>query len=154
MQQVCAIILISLIYLFFIISFPIIFFPSLDVSIYFNGTLARHAPGNGNVLRWADTTALVIGGYAQQQANDPTLVSATQTERFYGWMDDFAFYNRVLSVTEISNNWQKVVDTTDPSLFLYYNFDEGPSSTVIKNHGTIGTQGDLYNGQGQWVIVT
>ena len=62
-------------------------------------------------------------------------------------MDDVAFYNRVLTVGEISKNWQTVVDTTDPSLFLYYNFDEGPSSTVITNHGTIGTQGDLYNGQ-------
>jgi len=82
-----------------------------------------------------------------QQANDDTLVSATQSEHFCGWMDDVAFYNRILSVEEISNNWKKAVDTTDSSLFLYYNFDEGPGSTVIKNRGTIGPQGDLYNGQ-------
>ena len=62
-------------------------------------------------------------------------------------MDDLAFYNRVLTVAEISKNWQQAVDTTDQSLFLYYNFDEGPDPTVIKNHGTIGSQGDLYNGQ-------
>jgi hypothetical protein len=62
-------------------------------------------------------------------------------------MDDLAFYNRVLSVDEIASNWKKTVDVTDSSLFLYYNFDEGPGSRVIKNHGTIGSQGDLYNGQ-------
>ena len=62
-------------------------------------------------------------------------------------MDDLAFYNRVLSVKEISNNWQQAVVETDPSLFLYYNFDEGPGAAVIKNHGTIGSQGHLYNGQ-------
>ena len=66
---------------------------------------------------------------------------------FYGWMDDLAFYNRVLSNDEIAKKWQQAVDTTDSSLFLYYNFDEGPGYTVIKNHGTIGSQGDLYNGQ-------
>ena len=82
-----------------------------------------------------------------QQAVNTELVSGTQTEHFYGWMDDLAFYNRVLSSEEISLNWQKAVDTTDASLFLYYNFDEGPGSTVIKNYGTIGSQGDLYNGQ-------
>ena len=88
-----------------------------------------------------------------QQASNTNLVSGTQSEKFYGWMDDLAFYNRVLSTEEISKNWQKAVDTTDPSLFLYYNFDDGPDSAVIKNHGTIGSQADLYNGQGQWVIV-
>ena len=62
-------------------------------------------------------------------------------------MDDLAFYNRVLSVEEISKNWQQAVDTTDSSLFLYYNFDEGPGATIIKNYGTIGSQGDLYNGK-------
>ena len=62
-------------------------------------------------------------------------------------MDDLAFYNRVLSVEEIGKNWQQAVDVTDSSLFLYYNFDEGPGYAVIKNHGTIGSQADLYNGQ-------
>ena len=160
-------------------------FNATDVSIYYNGTLASHAVGNGNPLRWTDTTAFFLGGYVQQvymfctmiaccvcfvtiisskfhspscqrfhstvfqQANDPTLVSATQSERFFGWMDDLAFYNRVLTVEEISKNWQQAIHvvTTDPSLFLYYNFDEGPVSTVITNHGTIGPQGDLYNGK-------
>ena len=58
-----------------------------------------------------------------------------------------ALYNRILSVDEIQKNWQMAVDTTDPSLFLYYNFDEGPGSPIIRNHGSIGSQGDLYNGQ-------
>ena len=62
-------------------------------------------------------------------------------------MDDLAFYNRVLSADEIAKNWQQSVDVSDASLFLYYNFDEGPGSAIIKNHGTIGSQGDLYNGQ-------
>ena len=40
-------------------------------------------------------------------------------------MDDLAFYNRALSADEIMKHWQHVVDTTDSSLFLYYDFDEG-----------------------------
>ena len=82
-----------------------------------------------------------------QQASNTELVTAQRSNHFYGWMDDLAFYNRVLSVEEIANNWQKAVDTTDSSLFLYYNFDEGPGSTLIRNYGTIGSQANLYNGQ-------
>ena len=146
----------------------------LDVSIYFNGTLASHARSAGVPLRWSDSTALVLGGWIVpvcvvlyectrivcvlsdfvsvyfhffQQSSDTKLVSGQQTNHFFGWMDDLAFYNRVLTVKEIANNWQQAVDITDPSLFLYYNFDEGPGYAVIKNHGTIGSQADLYNGQ-------
>ena len=82
-----------------------------------------------------------------QQASDTDLVSADRSSHFYGWMDDLAFYNRVLTADEIAKNWQKAVDVTDLSLFLYYDFDEGPGSPVITNHGTIGSQGNLYNGQ-------
>ena len=82
-----------------------------------------------------------------QQPSQTKLVSGTQTEHFFGWMDDLAFYNRVLTVGEISSNWQKAINTDDPSLFLYYNFDEGPGAAVIINHGTIGPQANLYNGQ-------
>ena len=62
-------------------------------------------------------------------------------------MDDLAFYNRVLTVNEISTNWQQAVVVTDPSLFLYYNFDEGPGFAVMQNRGTIGSQAHLYNGE-------
>ena len=120
---------------------------STNVSIFYNGSLASTTPGNGQSLRWADTTGLFLGGSILSQASNTESVSGSHSEKFYGWLDDVAFYNRVLSVDEISKNWQQAVDTTDPSLFLYYNFDEGPGSTVIKNHGTIGSQGDLYNGQ-------
>ena len=82
-----------------------------------------------------------------QQASDTTLVSGSHTEHLFGWMDDIAFYNRVLTVDEISKNWQKAINTDDPSLFLYYNFDDGPGSDLIKNLGKIGAQGNLYNGQ-------
>ena len=34
----------------------------LDVSIYFNGTLASTAPGAGIPFRWTDTTAFFLGG--------------------------------------------------------------------------------------------
>ena len=42
---------------------------------------------------------LTLGGYSS---------SATQLstkDRFLGWLDDVAFYNRVLSHVEIENNW-------------------------------------------------
>ena len=42
------------------------FISCLDVSIYVNGTLARHTPGVGVPLRWADQSALFLGGYVEQ----------------------------------------------------------------------------------------
>ena len=118
-----------------------------DLSVFYNGSLASTTPGNGQSLRWADTSGIFLGGSMLSQASDTELVSGSHTEKFYGWLDDMAFYNRVLTVKEIADNWQKAVDTADKSLFLYYNFDEGPGFTHIINHGTIGPQGDLYNGQ-------
>jgi len=68
-------------------------------------------------------------------------------ERFYGSIDDLAFYSRLMTDTEIKQNWMKVADITDTSLFIYYNFDDGPGTKVIKNYGSVGSQADLYNGQ-------
>ena len=32
-------------------------------------------------------------------------------------------------------------------MYIYYNFDEGPGSFIIKNHGTAGSTADLQNGK-------
>lgn len=42
---------------------------------------------------------------------------------------------------------QKAGNISDPSLFIYYNFDEGPGSTTIKNYGEAGSVADLDNGK-------
>ena len=118
-----------------------------DVSVFYNGSLASTTPGNGLKLRWSDTSAFFLGGSFLPLASNTELVSGSHSEKFYGWLDDVAFYNRVLTVEEIKQNWQQAVDTTDSSLFIYYNFDEGPGATLIKNYGSIGPQADLYNGQ-------
>ena len=109
--------------------------------IYFNGTLLGRNIGTGGLLRFVDQTAFNIGGYPN---GDRTAFSGRQ--RFYGWLDDLAMYNRVQTDTEIAANWMKVVDVSDPSLFIYYNFDEGPGSTIIHNLGAVGSQANLVNG--------
>ena len=110
-------------------------------ALYFNGTKMGQAVGSGTVLRWADRSTLVLGGYA----TTPTTIG--KKRRFFGWVDDLAFYSRALSDDEVRRSWNKVADVTDPSLFIYYNFDEGPGARVIKNLGSIGAQADLQNGQ-------
>ena len=32
-------------------------------------------------------------------------------------------------------------------MYIYYDFDEGPGSSIIKNHGTAGSTADLQNGK-------
>mmetsp|Transcript_9320 Transcript_9320/g.9396 ORF Transcript_9320/g.9396 Transcript_9320/m.9396 type:complete len:1334 (-) Transcript_9320:2058-6059(-) len=110
---------------------------------YFNGTLAANSTQPGNSLRWSDDSTIVLGGYAL--SNTGTLIR----DRFIGWIDELKFYNRILSSAEIASNWQKQGNTSDTSLFIYYNFDEGPkaSSNTIINHGTVGSMADLMNGE-------
>jgi hypothetical protein len=108
---------------------------------YANGTYLGEFVGNGKVLRWHDQSTLILGAYA---------LSATSTlikERFVGWIDDLAFYSRVMSAAEIEANWQHAGNTSDSSLFIYYSMDEGPGATVIKNSGKIGSTADLNNGK-------
>jgi hypothetical protein len=82
-----------------------------------------------------------IGAYGTA----PTSISTD--DRFMGWIDELAFYSRVLTDAEIKSNWLKEADITDSSLFIYYNFEEGPGSVTIKNLGVAGPQADLHNGQ-------
>jgi len=109
-------------------------------SMYINGTLLGRARGAGGLLRWADSTALNMGGY-------PTAATSFGgRERFYGWVDDLAFYSRVWSDAEVASKWAQAADTSDNSLFIYYNFDD-PSTGTIANLGTVGMQANLVNGQ-------
>ena len=109
--------------------------------LYINGTMRETLETSGKILRWHDSSMLILGGYAL----GPT--STIMKDRFIGWIDDWAFYNRVLSPDEISSNWYKVPNVSDSSLFIYYNFDEGPGASTIKNLGTVGDQADLENGK-------
>ena len=42
---------------------------------------------------------------------------------------------------------KKVADVSDLSLIIYYDFDTGPDSDVIRNHGVAGSVADLSNGK-------
>ena len=61
-------------------------------------------------------------------------------------MDDLAFYNRVLSPNEIAATWNLAGNTSDKSMFMYYNFDEGPDAAVFRNLGSVGSQANIQNG--------
>ena len=63
-------------------------------------------------------------------------------------MDELCFYNRILSPAEIASTWRKGGDVTDPSLFIYYDFDEGPGAPVFVNKGVAGPVANLINGKG------
>ena len=42
---------------------------------------------------------------------------------------------------------KKVADVSDPSLIIYYDFDNGPDSDIIPNLGIAGSVADLSNGK-------
>ena len=112
------------------------------LSLYLNGTLVQTALNRaGLVLRWADDGLLLLGGYSL------STTTIRNRGRFLGWLDELSFYNRVLSQQEISTTWTRVGNTSDSSLFIYYSFDEGPGSEVIRNRGSIGSIVDLHNGR-------
>jgi hypothetical protein len=110
--------------------------------MYLNGTLQYRVNANGKTMRWGEGDGtMIMGGY-------PTaLLSLSIKDRFVGWMDDLAYYSRVWSDAEVAAKWKQQADLADQSLFIYYNFDEGPGATVIKNWGSVGAQADLTNGK-------
>ena len=112
-----------------------------STSLYFNGTLVHRTKAKGSFLRWSDKSAMFLGGYA---AGSSLLSMKT---RFNGWVDDLAFYNRAMTDAEIAQHGWAVPDVADPSLVIYYNFEEGPGAKVIKNLGSAGPLADLLNGK-------
>ena len=112
-----------------------------ETRLYLNSTLIGKRISNGKILRWSDQSTLLLGGYSL------SATSTVLTERFEGWMDDLAFYSRVLSPKEISSKWHYPANTSDSSLFIYYDFDDGPSSSIATNRGLAGSVADLYNGK-------
>ena len=118
-------------------------------SIYFNGTLLGSNIGSGGLLRFVDQTLLSLGGYPNGGQSQ-----FSGSQRFYGWIDDLALYNRVQTEEEISKYWMKAADVSDPSLFIYYNFDEGPGASVIHNLGAVGSQANLINGNTSTILMS
>lgn len=109
--------------------------------LYANGTLLESWTDSGRPLRWSDGGTMMIGGYAVSP------VSFSAVSKFVGWIDDLAFYNRAFTADEVAASWNSAANVNDPSLFIYYNFDEGPGSDLIKNHGVAGSVADLFNGK-------
>lgn len=69
-----------------------------------------------------------LGGYSLS----PTNLSIN--DRLIGWMDDLAFYNRVMSENEMATTWQNAADNSNGSLVINFNFDEAPNHDTIKNY--------------------
>jgi hypothetical protein len=113
-----------------------------STQLFVNQSLILSKTDKGKLLRWSDESTLLIGGYP---LSSTTLL---RSEKFVGWIDDIAFYNRKLNSTEIANNWMKEADINDASLFIYYNFETAykSSGNKFKNLGKAGSQADLSNG--------
>ena len=111
-----------------------------NITVYANGTEVGFSSGPGKLFRWSESATLILGGYPLSGTE------MTSDERFIGWIDDLAFYNRAWSAAEVSQHWAHAGNANDQSLVLYYTFDEGPGATVFKNSAFSGSQGDLSNG--------
>jgi hypothetical protein len=111
------------------------------ISLYTNGTKLFSVHGNGTTIYLADGSgASVVGGFPNA-ANQ-----FKASNKYYGWVDDLAMYNVAWTDSQVAANWAHLANVTDPALFLYYTFDEGPGAKVVKNWGSVGAQGDLTNG--------
>ncbi len=110
--------------------------------MYINGTSLFNYTGSGKKLRWSDKSTILLGGYALSPTTN------LGARRFIGWIDDLCFYNRILSSAEIQSTWKHGGNVSDPSLFIYYDFDEGPGAPVFVNKGIAGVVANLHNGKG------
>ena len=109
-------------------------------TLYINGTRISTTRGTGKLLRWTDSSTMILGGYTL------SATSLLENEKFVGWIDDLAFYNRVLGPNEIAATWNLAGNTSDQSMFIYYNFEEGPNAAVFCNLGSVGSQANIQNG--------
>jgi len=102
-------------------------YSSAGVKIYINGVLQ---PGH-----------YVTGSYGGNlySSNEPLIISAYRFYNgslgswYYGLLDDFRIWNKVLTPAEILNNYQTALAGNETGLKLYYKFDilsNGPGITV------------------------
>jgi hypothetical protein len=116
-----------------------------NLKLYINNTQYASADGFGGYLRFQDQAVLILGAHS---ADSESPLSIFGQNRFIGSIDNFAIYNRVIPHIEIVSNWQKDVNSSDPSLVLFYNFDEGPNAIIIKNKAASNIpHSDMVNGR-------
>jgi hypothetical protein len=111
------------------------------LSVFLNDTLSYSANVTKTQLRWNDNAMLILGAYALGP------ITLIDQERFLGWIDDLCFYNRSLKSDEVAMNWDQAPDIDDPTLVLYYDFNEGPGAEIFHNRGSGGNVADLYSGR-------
>jgi len=116
-------------------------YSSTSADLYFNGELQQvtYSAGTGPCGNlYASTQPIRIGTY---------LYYADTLGNFLdGILDDLRIWNRLLSQTEIQNNYMLPLVGNETGLILYYKMDEpitGPGVAVI-NHATI--SGSMLNG--------
>jgi hypothetical protein len=108
--------------------------------------------GNGSSF---DT--ILINGVSVPVVNDgfPQVFTATPTEmgrnaattdgRLNGKLDEVRFWDTARTVQEITDNYTETIDPANVDLLAYYNFEDGPGSSILADQTANGADGALTN---------
>lgn len=113
------------------------------VKLYINGEL-RASSATSSLSINTDTAGLAVGGTGTH-------------ENFNGVIDEVSVYNRVLSINEIRGLMHTRPDVDDPSLVVYWSFDEGQGQTaydssINSNNARLGSSTNNDNSDPVWAI--
>jgi hypothetical protein len=92
------------------------------IKLYVNGSLV--GSGNSNGTSFGSTSANAAYSFGEETINNST------SEFFDGKMDEFRFWNKALSVSEISNNIANCVTGNESGLMAYFKFDKVTGTTI------------------------
>ena len=117
-------------------------------------TLVKRSSGTGMEIYINGVTSATGGGTADALTNADDVLIGTRkrpsAQLFYdGLVDDFRFWDRVLTPTEIKNNYNCSIQGDEDGLVAYWRFDnDGDDSTtnsndLTKNNGATFQSGSL-----------
>ncbi|NLO70128.1 MAG: T9SS type A sorting domain-containing protein [Porphyromonadaceae bacterium] len=104
----------------------------------------KHLADDGSGTFITDTKTLTLDSYSNN-TNRPNSLSIGRA--FAGYLDEFRFWTKALTESEINNNFDRLLAGNEPELYAYWRFDEGlttmffdasrKGSVMNGNHGTI-----------------
>ena len=111
----------------------------LSIGTFTHVTLVKRSSGTGMEIYINGVTSATGGGTADSLTNADAVLIGTRrrpaAQLFYdGLVDDFRFWDRVLTPTEIKNNYNCSIQGDEDGLVAYWRFDnDGDDSTTNSN---------------------
>jgi predicted outer membrane repeat protein len=118
-------------------------FDNGSIKLYVNGTLA--GSGNSNVTNFGSTSANAAYSFGEET------VTGSTSEFFNGKIDEFRFWNKALSESEISNNISNCVTGNESGLLAYFKFDKINGTTITDIVGGFTGTLDSMDPANDWV---